>query len=249
MSGPPQAQAAGEAPAPVAADAGLDPAALQQQLRAVQRELHTVSAAVDALQQHEQQQEQQEQQGQQGQQPAEQGQQDILEGGRAPLPASHAGNALQQAVMRQRLAGLQAQRQHLEDTLRGLGVEPAAEGSAGALPSGATGGQRKPSRGRTAFAAQGSSQAGGTAQPAARAAAMGEPGGTEAGGRARGRAGGKGRKTVQFAELEEADMFEEGGAAAGGSAGGPEGALVETERDRLIRLVGAAAGGMGAGVR
>lgn len=67
MSGPPQAQAAGEAPAPVAADAGLDPAALQQQLRAVQRELHTVSAAVDALQQHEQQQEQQEQQGQQGQ--------------------------------------------------------------------------------------------------------------------------------------------------------------------------------------
>ncbi len=107
-----QAQAAGEAAAPAAASADTDPAALQQQLRAVQRELRTVGAAVEVLQQQQEQQEQLEKQEQQEQQPAEQGQQDG-EAGRAPPPASLPGDALQQAVMRQRLEGLQAQRQQL----------------------------------------------------------------------------------------------------------------------------------------
>ncbi|KAL4452053.1 hypothetical protein ABPG75_007715 [Micractinium tetrahymenae] len=234
-----KAQASGEAPAPAAADADADPAALQQQLRAVQRELRTVGAAVEALQEQEQEQQQQQQQ-----EPAEQGQLGD-EGGRA-LPSGPApGGALQQAVMRQRLSGLQAQQQQLEEALRGLGVEPAAEGSVGAPASGGGAGQRRPSRGRTAFAPQGSGKAAAATQPAAAskaaaaaaaAAATGEPGSAEAGGRAQGRAKGKGRKQVHFAELQEADVFEEAGGAGGRDAGGPGGALVETERDRLIRL-------------
>lgn len=232
MSGPLQAQAAGDATAPAAAGADSDPAALQQQLRAVQRELRTVGAAVEALQ---------EQQEQQERQPAEQLHQ-AGEGGRAPHVAPGPGDALQQAVMRQRLAGLQAQQQELEDALRGVGVEPSVHAE-DAPASGSTPGQRRPSRGRTAFVAQGSGTPADAAQAPAAAEVGAAAGGATGGGAAKGRGSGKGRKKVQFAELEEADVFEGSGPPAGGDAGGPGGALVETERDRLIRLVGAAVAG------
>ncbi len=118
-------------------------------------------------------------------------------------------------------------------------MEPAAEGDGGAPASAGTAGQRKPMRGRTTFAGQARDQAAVAPQSAAATEEADERDGAQAGGRA---TGGRGRKKVQFAELEEADLFEGGGAAAGRDAGGPGGALVETERDRLIRLVGAAGG-------
>lgn len=110
--------------------------------------------------------------------------------------------------MQQRLEGLQARKQQLEQSLRELGVEPvAAAPAAGPGPSSQQQQRRQ-----------------GKQQPPAKAAAA-----------AGGSRDKKGRGRGAPADLAEADIFEgeEGGGAAEAAAGG----LVETERDRLIRLV------------
>lgn len=201
---------AGEAPAPAADAASDDPAALLQQLHAVHRELRTVGAAVRSFQQQadqaEQQQQQQEEDGEAAAEPE-------AEAGRAPgsVHISAAGGTLQQAVMQQRLADLQARRQQLEEGMRQLGVEPPAAPAPASIAAG-------PSRGKRLASAPGKQAA---AEPAKKGGAAGSK-------RKKG-------KKVQFAELEEADLFEDAGAAPGG--GDAAAGLVETERDRLIRLV------------
>ncbi|PSC71103.1 CHROMATIN REMODELING 8 [Micractinium conductrix] len=201
-----QAQAAGEAPAPDAPPSDSDPAALQQQLRAVRREMRTVGSAVEAYQRAQQQ-------------GADEAAHEA-DGGELPAaaPAAHAppGGALQAAVMQQRLAGLTAQAQELEELLQRLDAPLPDEGaSAGAAAT------RGPSRGKN------------TPPPLPGAAARRPPLAPEPG--RRGQQGRKGKKAVQFEELDDGDLFAED-AGAGGGRGGATAGLVETERDRLIRL-------------
>lgn len=210
-----QAQQAGAAPTEAPADAA-DPSSLLQQLAAVRREARTVAAAVERFQQQAEEREQQAEQGD-----ADGGGQ-AQEDGQAPgPPAAAPGGALQQALMQQRLAGLQAQQKQLEAALQELGVVSAgavATGGASAEPAAAAaaagGRSRAPMRGKRQAAAPLP-----TAGPAAGSDKR------------------KGKKQVQF-DLAEADIFEgadeAGGAAAAAAAAG---GLVETERDRLIRLV------------
>ena len=205
-----QAQQVGAAPAD--APAGSDAASLQQQLRAVQRELRAVAAAVDGY--HQQQEEQQAEGQQQQQQQQQQAGEDAAGGGQAPppppAPAATAAGALQAAVMQQRLEGLQARKQQLEQSLRELGVEPvAAAPAAGPGPSSQQQQRRQ-----------------GKQQPPAKAAAA-----------AGGSRGKKGRGRGAPADLAEADIFEGEEGGGGGGAEEAAGGLVETERDRLIRLV------------
>lgn len=161
------AEAAGDA-------AGPDPTDLearQRQLWAVRRELRAVRAAVAALERP----------------PEEDG--DQGEDAPAPAPPPLAQGELQAAVMRERLAGLEAQAAELEAALRAAGVVPETH-----VPEEAV------------------------------AQALLEA-----------RKGKKGRKKAsRAAALEEADLFD---AAEAVAAGGRGASLVETERDRLIRLV------------
>lgn len=107
-----------------------------------------------------------------------------------PVPPPLAQGELQQAVMRERLAGLEAQAAELEAALRAAGVAPEEH-----VPEEAV-------------------------QQALLEAQKGK----------------KGRKKSKKAleEIEEADLFD---AAEAVAAGGRGASLVETERDRLIRLV------------
>ena len=119
--------------------------------------------------------------------------------------------------MQQRLAGLTAQAQELEELLQRLDAPLPDEGaSAGAAAT------RGPSRGKN------------TPPPLPGAAARRPPLAPEPG--RRGQQGRKGKKAVQFEELDDGDLFAED-AGAGGGRGGATAGLVETERDRLIRLV------------
>ena len=210
----PQAQQAGAAPTEAPTDAA-DPSSLLQQLAAVRREARTVAAAVERFQQQAEEREQQAEQGD-----ADGGGQ-VQEDGQAPgPPAAAPGGALQQALMQQRLAGLHAQQQQLETALQELGVVSAgaaAAGGASAEPAAAAatagGRSRAPMRGKR--------------QAAAPLPLTGPAAGSDKR---------KGKKQVQF-DLAEADIFEGADAAGGAAAAAAAGGLVETERDRLIRLV------------
>lgn len=198
-----------------------DPSSLLQQLAAVRREVRTVAAAVEGFQQQDEEREQQEAE-QRGGEEGGGAQGD----GQAPGPPPGApGGALQQALMQQRLAGLQAQQQQLEAALQELGVVSAgavAGGSAVAEPANAAAAAAAGGRGRAPM--RGKRQA----------AAQLPPAGPSAGS---GKQKQKGKQRVQF-DLAEADVFEGADAAAGGAAAAAAaGGLVETERDRLIRLV------------
>jgi hypothetical protein len=153
------------------AQAVVQPAGDQQrqQLRAVRRELRAVRSALARLE-------------------AAAGAEDGEDEGDAPAPLVR--GELQEAVMRQRLSGLEAEQAGLEAALRQAGAAPEAE--APAVPAAAAGADLGAAKGR----------------------------------------GGK-RQKVQF-DLEEADLFDAAEAVAGRGAGA---SLVETERDRLIRLV------------
>ena len=182
------------------------------------RELRAVAAAVEGFQQQEEQAAEKQQEQQQ--------ESDADASLPLPLPATTAGGALQRAVMQQRLAGLQARKQQLEESLAGLGiVSPAAGDAAGPGPS-------------TQAAASG------TAPPAAKQQPQRRP--TAAAGQLPAGGGGKrkGKQKVQFELDADADVFADAEAAAGGGGGASSQAgLVETERDRLIRLVSVAAAG------
>ncbi|PRW57121.1 CHROMATIN REMODELING 8 [Chlorella sorokiniana] len=211
-----QAQQAGAAPTEAPTDA-TDPSSLLQQLAAVRREARTVAAAVDRFQQ------QAEEREQQAAQAGADGDSQAPEDGQAPGPAGAApGGALQQALMQQRLAGLQAQQQQLEAALQELGVVSAgatAGGSADGEPA-STDAAAAASGSRSRAPMRGKRQAAAPPPPAGPAAGNGKQ---------------KSKKQVQF-DLAEADVFEGADAAGGAAAAAAAGGLVETERDRLIRL-------------
>ena len=151
---------------------------LRQQLRAVRRELRAVRSTVARLHPVS---------GDDGQEG-----EDLEQAGPAPL----ARGELQHAVMRERLAGLEAEERSLEEALVQAGCTAEAEPA--------------------------------TEQAQAAPATLPLAGGAKAGGAG----GGKQHRQEQFDDLEEADLFD-----AVDAARGQGGSLVETERDRLIRLV------------
>jgi hypothetical protein len=164
-----------EATGDAAGPAPSDTEARQRQLWAVRRELRAVRTAVAAMER-----------------PPEE-QDDLIDQDddfAPPVPPPLAQGELQQAVMRERLAGLEAQAAELEAALRAAGVAPEEH-----IPEEAV-------------------------QQALLEAQKGK----------------KGRKKARKAavEIEEADLFD---AAEAVAAGGRGASLVETERDRLIRLV------------
>jgi DNA excision repair protein ERCC-6 len=192
-------QGGAEVAAAAAGEAEPEPAHLEQQLHAVRRELRAVRTVVDGL--HQQQQGQPPEEA-----PQEEGagapQQDTLAAG-----AAAAGGALQQAVMAQRLAGLEAQQRQLEEALVRAGrppLPPPAPPAQGG-PRGASPGPASRPQGR----------------------ATGAAGLPPKGGK-------KGRKKRPASELMEVDIFGNGEDDEGHPVEGA--ALVETERDRLIRL-------------
>jgi hypothetical protein len=141
-------------------------------------------------------------------------------------PATTAGGALQQAVMQQRLAGLEARKQQLQESLAGFGIAP-PETQDGAGPSNAS------QAAATAPHAPPSQQQ--QQGPRGRAGAQQKP---AASGSAMQKGKQKVKQKVQFELDADADIFADLDAAAGRGAGAQTG-LVETERDRLIRLVSA----------
>jgi DNA excision repair protein ERCC-6 len=176
----------------------------------VNRELHTVGAAVQGFQSAQVQGD--EEDGQQAEQ---------LGGSDAPSSAVAAGGTLQQAVMQQRLGDLQARKLQLEEGLAALGISAAGDAASVGLhipklPAGNPPGSLLPS------------------SAAAAAPAAGRQPSRGAGSKQRGK-----KKQVQF-DLAEADVFADveaaAGAAGSGGGGGEHTGLVETERDRLIRL-------------
>ena len=161
-----QKHAAGGAEAPQP-----DADTLQDQLRAVRREARAVRSAAGRLHPR------------------------APEGAEPDEGASLVGGELQQAVMRQRLAGLEAEEATLRAALAAVGQEPEDDApTEAALQEVLMEEQRKKSKGRK-----------------------------------------KGQQ-VQF-DLEEADLFDAADAAAAAAQGRGGASLVETERDRLIRLV------------
>ena len=128
--------------------------------------------------------------------------------------------------MQQRLAGLEARKQQLVAALELHGIMPiAAEAAAAAAGPGPS------SQAAAAAAGQGD-------QPRPRAAAGPSRGAGSAGASSRK----KGKQKVQFQEeqqqqLVEDDIFGDAEGQGGSGSGGAQSGLVETERDRLIRLV------------
>jgi hypothetical protein len=167
-----------EKTAPGAAEGTNDLETKQEQLWAVRRELRAVRKAIQQMEQPASLQEHENDYDEAGPSTA------------APL----AQGELQQAVMRERLAGLERQEATLESSLAAAGID--------------------------------------TTAPDITEAAVQEIL-LKANKKKGGKKGGKKGRSVQFEDLQEDDLFDAAAAAQGKGA-----SLVETERDRLIRLVG-----------
>lgn len=160
--------------APGATEGPNDLEIKQEQLWLVRREIRAVRSAV-----------------QQMEQPGSEPDNDDNNEPGPPTAAPLAQGELQQAVMRERLAGLERQAANLENSLAGAGIDTAAPNITEK-----------------------------TVQEALLKANK------------NGRKGGKKARSVHFENLQDDDLFDAAAAAQGRGA-----SLVETERDRLIRLV------------
>lgn len=161
--------------APGAAGGTNDLEVKQEQLWAVRRELRAVRSAVQKMEQ-----------------PAQEELVDNVDDDGILIAAPLAQGELQQAVMRERLAGLERQAVDLENSLAAAGVAPAPD----------------------------------ITQEAAQEVLL------KANKKKNSKKSGNKARSVQFEDLQDDDLFDAAAAAQGRGA-----SLVETERDRLIRLV------------